>query len=76
MSQSPHQNMLKSLDKPEALKEFQLAAQLTPDSPEVRFNYAALLNSIGQHADAENEYSKVIALDPESPTPYLKRGEV
>ncbi len=68
--------MLTILDKSEALKEFQLAAQLTPDSPEVRFNYAAILKSIGQHADAENEYSKVIALEPDSSTPYLKRGEV
>ena len=54
-------------DWPEAERRLQRAAQLAPDSPEVRSWRSAWLSAMGQHEEAVAEARAALSLDPSSP---------
>ena len=64
-----------TIDKQAAQNDFELASKLDPSSSEVGFNRAALSHSLGEFAEAEKEFSKVLSLTPEDASAYLMRGE-
>ena len=54
------------VDMPSALNQARLVVQLKPDSAQVHFSLADLLERTGDNAGAETEYEKVVSLDARS----------
>lgn len=63
-------------DTAAALTEFELAAQLAPEDPVLRYNFGVTLLSSGQHERAETQLRRAIALEPYYAVPrfYLARA--
>jgi tetratricopeptide (TPR) repeat protein len=62
-------------DKAGALADLDLAIEINPNSPEARFNRAALLQSLEKFSEAEKEFSQVLELHPDDKTAHLMRGQ-
>lgn len=60
----------------EALAEYERALALGSQQPEIRFNYAATLECVGDHLGAVRVYREVIEERPDWDAPYLNCGFV
>lgn len=62
------------LDTTLALSELEEAVQIEGRDPVLRMYYGAVLQSIGQFAEAETQLREAIALDPRYAAPYYQLG--
>ena len=63
-------------DQKRALAAFDQAVSLAPGNPHFLFNRAAVRRFLGQLADAETDYDRVIALKPNDYEAYLNRSSL
>lgn len=63
-------------DTTAALSEMELAVQLEPGDPSLRYRYAEVLVRARRDADAAQELRKAIALDPVYGSPHLLLGTI
>ena len=59
-----------------ALSEMDLAVQIRPDDPLLRYTYGYALGSSGRYADAQVQLVKAIEADPYYAAPYYVLGQV
>jgi predicted Zn-dependent protease len=59
-----------------ALSEMDLAVQIRPDDPLLRYTYGYALGSSGRYADAQVQLLKAIEADPYYAAPYYVLGQV
>ncbi|KAH9251261.1 hypothetical protein BASA81_010883 [Batrachochytrium salamandrivorans] len=58
-----------------ALRDLDLAVIIDPNSPHIHFNRGHLLQSLGDYAQAEKAYTKVVELLPSDSAAFQHRGE-
>lgn len=63
-------------DQPRALAAFERAIALSPDEPHFAFNRATVRRFLGDLDGAEQDYDRVIALEPADYEAYLNRSEL
>jgi tetratricopeptide (TPR) repeat protein len=59
-----------------ALEAYRQALELSPDDPRILFNRAAVCRFLGELAQAEEDYDRVIRLDPEDWEAYKNRSDL
>jgi tetratricopeptide (TPR) repeat protein len=63
-------------DQNRALAVYEQAAALAPDSPQVLYNRASVRRFVGNFAGAEDDYDRVIALNPMDYEAYKNRSDL
>jgi tetratricopeptide (TPR) repeat protein len=63
-------------DTTAALSEMELAVQIRPDDPALRYGYGYILTTSGRFEDAEVQLGKAIEADPDYASPYFMLGLV
>jgi tetratricopeptide (TPR) repeat protein len=63
-------------DQNRALAVYEQAAVLAPDSPQVLYNRASVRRFVGNFAGAEDDYDRVIALNPMDYEAYKNRSDL
>ncbi|HKW12103.1 MAG TPA: tetratricopeptide repeat protein [Gemmatimonadaceae bacterium] len=63
-------------DTTTALSEMELAVQIRPDDPALRYGYGYILTTSGHFEDAEVQLRKAIEVDPDYASPYFMLGLV
>lgn len=58
----------------EACQAYECALDIDPQQLELRFNYAALLKRLGDHANADRLYGELTEERPDWAPPYVNRG--
>jgi tetratricopeptide (TPR) repeat protein len=67
---------LETADTAAALSEMDLAVQIKPDAPGIRFQYGYALGTLNKLKEAEAQLKKAIELDPEFAIPHFALAEV
>lgn len=63
-------------DLPKAEKYFALAAKVSPDAPETRNNYGAILLRLGRKKEAAAEFSASLALNPNQLSALINLAQI
>ncbi|HEY2849796.1 MAG TPA: tetratricopeptide repeat protein [Gemmatimonadaceae bacterium] len=63
-------------DSTTAVSELDLAAQIAPNEPYVRYTYGYTLAALGKRPEALTQINKAIELDPYYPLPYVTLAEI
>ncbi len=66
----------KENDLPEAEKHFALAAKVSPDAPETRNNYGAILLRLGRKKEAAAEFTASLALNPKQLSALINLAQI